>query len=125
VQWVALTVWVLVAALALALARGGADGRASLGVQALAGIGGLALSIVVCTGESAELAWWAVGCGAVGVLATVVASAGLTAERVGAAPVQVEQMEEHEATLTGVQLLMMALAATMSMMVALEIGLAG
>ena len=123
-QWLALTVWILVAALALPLSRGAAYGRTSLGVQALAGIGGLALSIAVCAGGALELAWWGLGCGAIGVLAVGVASMGLTAEREGAVGVQVERMEEHEAGLAGVQLLLMTLATILTTLVALEVGLA-
>lgn len=123
-QWLALTVWILIAMLALALSRGVAYGRASLGVQALAGIGGLALSIAVCAGGALELGWWALGCGVVGVFAVGIATAGLTAEREGGVLVQVEGLEEHEAGLAGVQLLVFALATILSMLVALDIGLA-
>ncbi len=123
-QWLALTVWILVAMLALPLSRGAAYGRASLGVQALAGLGGLALLGAVCAGEANELAWWGVGCGTIGVLATGVASVGLTAEGEGTVAVQVGAMEEHEAGLAGVQLLLMALATILSGLVTLGVGLA-
>jgi hypothetical protein len=122
-QWLTLVVWGLVALLALPLGRGALYGRASLGVQAVAGIGGLAFMVGVCSGGSPELAWWAVGCGGVGVLAMGVASAGLTGERAGVA-VQMASLEEHEAGLAGAQLLLMGLGAILSMLVGLEIGLA-
>lgn len=123
-QWLTLTIWILVAALALPLSRGAAYGMASLGVQALAAIGGLALSIAVCAGGALQLAWWALGCGVFGTIAMATATAGLTAEREGTVSVQVEQLEEHEAGLAGVQLLLLALATILSMLVALDIGLA-
>jgi hypothetical protein len=123
-QWLALTVWVLVAVLALPLSRGAAYGRVSLGVQAMAAIGGLALSIAVCAGGAKELAWWALGGGTIGVLAMAVASVGLTAERAGTVTVQVGRIEEHEAALAGVQLLLMVVATILSGLVALEVGLA-
>jgi len=124
VQWLTLTVWILVAMIALPLSRGAAYGRASLGVQALAAIGGLALSIAVCVGGSLDLAWWALGCGVLGVFAVGVATVGLTAEREGTVAVQVERLEEHEAGLAGVQLLLFATATILAMLVALDIGLA-
>jgi hypothetical protein len=123
-QWVALTLWILVTALALPLSRGAAYGRASLGVQALAALGGLALSATVCAGGALQLGWWAVGCGALGVFAVGTAAAGLMAEREGAVAVQVERLEEQEAGLAGVQLLLFALAMMPSMLVALDVGLA-
>jgi hypothetical protein len=123
-QWLTLAMWILVAMLALPLSRGAAYGRASLGVQALAAIGGLALSIAVCAGGALQLAWWALGCGALGVLAVAAPTAGLTAEREGTAAVQVERLEEHEAALAGVQLLLFVLAAIFATLVALDIGLA-
>jgi hypothetical protein len=124
VQWLTLTVWILVAALALPLSRGAIYGRVSLGAQAIVAMGGLALSIVVCTGGAKELAWWALGCGAMGILAMGAASVGLTAEREGTVAVEVELMEEHEAVLAGVQLLLMGLVTILSGLVALEVGLA-
>jgi hypothetical protein len=123
-QWLSLTVWMLVAGLALPLSRGAAYGRVSLGVQALAAVGGLALSIVVCAGGEAQLGWWTVGCGALGVIAVGVASVGLTAERDMSASVQVERLEEHAAGLAGVQLLLFALATILAMLLVLEVGLA-
>lgn len=124
-QWVALTMWVIVAMLALPLARGVVYGRASLGVQALAAIGGLALMVGVAAGGAIELGGWASGCGALGVVAVGVAAAGLTSEREGVGTVQVERLEEHEAGLAGVQLLLFGVATIFSMMVALNIGIAG
>jgi hypothetical protein len=125
VQWLSLTVWVLVGALALPLSRGAAYGRVSLAAQALAAVASLALTIAVCAGGSPQLGWWALGCGGVGILAMGVASAGLTAEHATIAAVRVESLEEHEATLAGAQLLLFALATILAMLVGLEIGLAG
>jgi len=124
VQWLALTAWILPAALALPLSRGAAYGRMSLGIQAVAALGGLGLLVAVCAGGSLELGWWALGCGGLGVLAVGIATAGLTAEREGATTMQVERLEEHEAGLAGVQLLMFAVATILAMLVALDIGLA-
>jgi hypothetical protein len=123
-QWVALTVWVVVAMLALPLSRGVAYGRASLGVQALAGIAGLALMVEVAAGGALALGWWAGGCGALGVVAVGVAAAGLTSEQAGVGTLEVERLEEHEAGLAGVQLLLFGVATICSVMVALNVGMA-
>jgi hypothetical protein len=70
-----------------------------------------------------------------GVFAVGIATAGLTAERASTVAVQVERastvavqverLEEHEAGLAGVQLLLFALATILAMLVALDIGLTG
>jgi hypothetical protein len=124
-QWLALTLWVIVTAVALALSMGAAYGRPSLGVQALAAVGGLGLTIAVCDGAPLSLAWWAVGCGALGVLSVSVAAAGLTAEREGAVAIRMEGIEEHVAGLAGLQLVMVATTTIVTALVALNVGVAG
>jgi hypothetical protein len=125
VQWVSLTLWAIVAAIALPLSMGAAYGRASLGVQALAALGGLGLTIAVCDGAPLSLAWWGAGCGAVGVLSVGVAAASLTAEREGVVSIRMEGAEEHAAGLAGLQLVMVATATIATALVALDVGVAG
>jgi hypothetical protein len=125
VQWVALTLWVIVTAIALPLSMGAVYGRASLGVQALAAVGGLGLTIAVCDGAPLSLAWWGVGCGAIGVLSVSVAAASLTAEREGAVPIRMEGAEEHAAGLAGLQLVMVVTTTMVTALVALDVGVAG
>lgn len=124
-QWVALTLWVIVTAIALPLSMGAVYGRASLGVQALAAVGGLGLTIAVCDGAPLSLAWWGVGCGAIGVLSVSVAAASLTAEREGAVPIRMEGAEEHAAGLAGLQLVMVVTTTMVTALVALDVGVAG
>jgi hypothetical protein len=124
-QWLALTLWAIVAAVALPLSTGAAYGRPSLGMQALAAVGGLALTIAVCAGAPLSLAWWGVGCGALGVLSVSVAAAGLTAEREGAVAIRMEGVEEHVAGLAGLQLVMVVTTTIVTALVALDIGVAG
>jgi hypothetical protein len=123
-EWLAIVIWLLVAALALPLGGGAALGRGSLAVQALAGIGGFALLVVyVVVGDNpATLAWVACGLGVLGLLAMAFAAAGLTSDHEGGGLVGLEGMEEHVALLAGVQLPMFAVAALITMLVALEIG---
>lgn len=123
-QWLTLFMWIVVVAIALPLSAGAAYGRASLGLQALAAFGGLAILIAVCSGRPAHLAWWAFGCGVIGVFAVSVASASLTAER-GGVPERIERAEEHEASLAGVQLPLLATTTILTLLVALDIGLSG
>jgi hypothetical protein len=125
VQWLTLATWVIVAAIALPLSRGAAYGRASLGFQAPAALGGLAISMAICWGGPLQLAWWAFGCGVVGVFAVSVATASLTAERDRVVSERVERVEENEASLAGVQLPLLVTATIFSLLVALDIGLAG
>jgi len=124
-QWLALSLWVIVAAVALPLSTGAAYGRPSLGIQALAAVGGLALTIAVCAGAPLSLAWWGVGCGALGALSVSVAAAGLTAEREGAVAIRMEGVEEHVAGLAGLQLAMVVTATIVTALLALDIGVAG
>jgi len=123
-QWLALTLWVIVAAIALPLSLGAAYGRPSLGMQAVAAVGGLGLSIAVCDGAPLSLAWWGVGCGAVGVLSVSVAAASLTAEREGAVPIRMGGAEEHAAGLAGLQLVMVTTTTIVMALVALDVGVA-
>lgn len=124
-QWLALTLWVIVVAVALPLSIGAAYGRVSLGVQAPAAVGGLGLSIAVCDGAPLSLAWWGVGCGAIGALSVSVAAASLTAERDGGVPIRMESAEEHAAGLAGLQLVMVVTVTIVTALVALDVGVAG
>ncbi|HTR89496.1 MAG TPA: hypothetical protein VMG62_05240 [Solirubrobacteraceae bacterium] len=123
-EWLAIVIWLLIAALALPLGGGAALGRGSLAVQAIAGVGGFALlAIYVIVGTNpATLAWVACGLGVLGVLAMAVAAAGLTSDHEGGGLVGLEGLEEHVALLAGVQLPLFAVAALFTMLVALEIG---
>jgi hypothetical protein len=123
-QWLTLAVWIAVAVIALPLGRGTAYGRASLGVQAPAALGGLAITIAICAGGSIHLAWWAVGGGVVGAFSVSMAAASLMVERYDV-PERVERVEEHEATLAGVQLPLLVIVTIFSVLVALNVGLAG
>jgi hypothetical protein len=123
-QWCTLLIWLLVATLALPLSGAVLLGRASLGVQALAAVGGLALLVIfVATGEPAALAWIACGLALLGALAMVFAVAGLTSAEPGpVSAANAGRLEEHLASLAGAQLPLFIVVALLTLLVALEIG---
>jgi hypothetical protein len=125
-QWLALILWALLAALALPLGAGSLQGRASLALQALAAVGGLALLIVyLLAGEPSTPAWIACGLALLGLLAMAFAVAGLTSDRpapVAAASQRTQTLEELAATLSGAQLPLFGVAALATLLVALGIG---
>jgi hypothetical protein len=124
-EWLAIGIWLLVALLALPLGAGALFGRASLALQAMAAIGGLALVIVyVSVGRPSAAVWVACGLGVVGVIAMAFAAAGLTSDHGvgGAGGGGVQGIEEHQAMLAGVQLPMFAVVTLLTMLLALEIG---
>lgn len=123
-EWLTLVVWITIAAIAMPLSAGAIFGRLSLGLQAFAGIAGLALLIVICIeGLLSAVAWAAVGAAGLGAVATAVAASGLISEH--PAPIAgVEALEEQQAGLAGAQLALFLVAAALTVMVALNIGLA-
>lgn len=123
-QWLTVIVWVIVAGVALPLGRGAVYGRPSLGVQAMAALSGLALTIAICAGGSFKLAWWAFAAGVLGVFAVSMAAASLTAEHETGDSAMFMRNEEHEAGLAGAQLILLATATILTLLVALDIGVA-
>ncbi len=121
-EWLSLVVWTIIAALALPLAAGAIFGRMSLGVQALAGIGGLALLIVICIeGLLTGVAWTAVGLGFLGALASMIAGFSLSSEHGGLIR-GVEAVEEQQAMMVGAQMMLFMVAAMLTLLVALNVG---
>ncbi|MDX6686404.1 MAG: hypothetical protein QOF86_2532 [Baekduia sp.] len=103
-EWVALMVWILIAALAVPVALGALSGAPGLGLQVVAAIGGLALCALFIILDGPRWAGWlTVAMAVVGVLADVWgAEALLSDERAVSADLQ--GAEELEAGLLGVQL---------------------
>jgi len=122
-EWVALSIWAIIVMVAMPLAAGAAFGRGSLGLQALAAFGGLALTILVCINGVGPIAWVALGLACLGAVTTAVAAAGLTSER-GYAIAGIQAVEEQQAGLAGAQLVLFATLIPIALMVALEIALA-
>jgi hypothetical protein len=115
----------LVAATALPLAALGALGAPSLALQSLAAIGGLALVLVyiVLDGGSSHrpLLWVAVGLGVVGALAVAKGAEWLLADDRSVSPAG-QIGEELAATLAGAQGPLFAVAAALTLLPALDIG---
>jgi hypothetical protein len=118
-EWVALLVWVLLAAFGLPLAAFAGLAAPTLGLQAFAAGAGLALCILFgALGGGSALLWCAVGIAVVGLLAVTRGSAWLMS---GDRPVSAvgQRAEEHAATLAGVQGPLFAVAALVTLLAAL------
>lgn len=122
-EWVALVMWAIVAAIAMPLAAGAIFGRGSLGLQALAAFGGLALTIIICINGVGPIAWVAFGLAGLGAVTTAAAAAGLTSEQ-GYAVAGIQAVEEQQAGLAGVQLILFLTLIPIALMLSLEIALA-
>lgn len=122
-EWLALAVWLIIVAIALPLGLGAVLGRISLGIQAIAAIGGFALLIVICIEGLSAVAWVALGLAGLGALSTGVGAIGLTSE--SGAPMGFAAAEEQQAGLAGAQIIFYLVAVLITLLVALDIGLAG
>jgi hypothetical protein len=120
-EWVALMVWTVVAALALPVALGALSGAPGLGLQVVAAIGGLALCALFIIFDGPRWAGWlTVTMAVVGVLADVWgAEALLSDERSVSADLQ--GAEELEAGLLGVQLPLFGVALLCSLCLGLDL----
>jgi hypothetical protein len=101
-EWVALVVWVLVAAVGLPLGQGALVSPA-LGLQALTSLGGLVLiALFIISDGRVGFAWGSLACGVVGTIALTVGAARLISEErpVSAAGVRAEEID---AFLAGLQ----------------------
>jgi hypothetical protein len=120
-EWVALMVWILVAALALPVALGALSGAPGLGLQVVVAVGGLALCALFIILDGPRWAGWlTVAMAVVGVLADVWgAEALLSDERSVSADLQ--GAEELEAGLLGVQLPLFGVALLCSLCLGLDL----
>jgi hypothetical protein len=114
-EWVALTVWVVVALLALPVAAGALSGAPGLALQAVAAIGGLVFCVLFIVLDGPRwTGWMAVGLAVVGVLGALWgAERLLSADRAVSGDLQ--DAEELEAGILGVQipLFLVALACSL------------
>lgn len=118
-EWLALILWVLVAMVALPLGRHALTEHPALGLQAMAGLGGLALCVLfLATDRPPLLAWAAVALGVLGGLAVAVAAYWLVSDNryVSAAG---EGAEEIDALLTAVAGPLFAIAVVFSIPMAI------
>jgi hypothetical protein len=122
-EWLALATWVLVAAIALPLGRHALDENSTLGVQALAGGGGLALCVVfLAAGRPSVVAWGAVALAAIGTAAIAAVAIWLASDR---RPVSRagQSAEEIDALLAATVGPLFAGAAVFSIFMALDVGM--
>jgi hypothetical protein len=120
-EWVALLVWVLVAALALPVAGGLLSGIPGLALQVVAALGGLGLCIVfIAVGGATWAGWVAFGLACLGIAADTHGAAALLGEtRTLSADLQAA--EELEAGLLGAQLPLFGVAALVSLAMAVDV----
>jgi hypothetical protein len=124
-EWLALAMWIMVAAIALPLGRHALGETAVLGLQALAGGGGLALcALFLAVGRPSILAWGATALAFIGLAAVTVAAVWLAsdARSVSAAG---QGAEETDALLAGLVLPLFGIAALFSLLMALDVGMVG
>jgi hypothetical protein len=119
-EWLALGVWILVAAIGLVLTRC-AFAAPMLGVQALAGAAGLGLCILFIVHDGGlTLAWGAFAAAIVGLVAVGLGAATLTADTHGIGPAG-QRAEERAASLAGVELALYLAATGVALLLALDI----
>jgi hypothetical protein len=122
-EWLALVTWIVVAAIALPLGRHALDENSMLGLQALAGAGGLALCVVfLAAGRLSVIAWGAVALGAIGTVAVLAVALWLASDR---RPVSRagQDAEEIDALLAAIVGPLFAGAALFSLFMALDLGM--
>jgi hypothetical protein len=120
-EWVALGVWILVAALALPVAGGLLSGIPGLGLQVVAAIGGLGLCIVfIAVGGAAWAGWIAFGLACLGIVVDTNGASSLLSENRSISG-GLQGAEELEAGLLGAQLPLFGVAALTSLAMAVEL----
>jgi hypothetical protein len=121
--WVVLGAWVLVALVALPLARHALTETPLLGLQLLVGLAGLTLAIVFVAGSPSEtLAWVMVGVGIAGAATVGLAAAWLTSDQHPSRAARQQGAEEGDALLAGVELPLFVVASFAALMLALFVG---
>jgi len=117
-EWLALAMWALVAAVALP-AGAGAFAAPALGLVPPLGLAGLALSVIFAAGgaHSAGLMWVAFGLGLAGAVVTGAGAAQLIAEEQPGSPIG--RAEEHGSVFAGIAWPLFAVAAGVSVLAAL------
>ncbi len=113
-EWVAISVWALVALVVLPVASG-AFVAPPLWLQPLLGLAGLVLAVLFAIDGEATLAWVAAGLALLGAVTTGLGAATLIRGEDG----DIGRAEEHAATFAGVAWPLYAVAIGMSVLAAL------
>jgi hypothetical protein len=120
-EWVALLVWVIIAALALPVAGGLLSGIPGLGMQVVAAIGGLGLCVVfIAVGGAEWAAWIAFGLACLGIAADTHGAEALLSDT-RSLSAELQGAEELEAGLLGAQLPLFGVAALTTLAMALDV----
>jgi hypothetical protein len=122
-EWLGLVTWIMVAGIALPLGRHALDETSTLGVQAMAGAGGLALCVLfLAAGRASVVAWGAVALAAIGTASALAAALWLASDR---RPVSRagQGAEEMDALLVAIVGPLFAGAAMFSLFMALDVGM--
>jgi hypothetical protein len=120
-EWVALVVWAVIAALALPVAGGLLSGIPGLGLQVVAAIGGLGLCIVFIALDGADwAAWIAFGLACLGIAADTHGAGALLSET-RSVSADLQDAEELEAGLLGAQLPLFGVAALVTLAMAVDV----
>jgi hypothetical protein len=118
-EWLALVVWIILAAVGIPLAALVGVAFPTLGLQAVAVGAGFALCVLfIALADGSALLWCGVGVAMVGIVAVAIGSARLTS---GDRSVSVvgQSAEEHAALLAGIQGPLFGLVAGVSVLAAL------
>jgi hypothetical protein len=120
-EWLALCVWILIALLALPVALGALSGALGLGLQAVAAIGGVVFCALFILLDGPEWAGWlAVGMAGLGVVTDLWGAERLLSdERPAVAGLQ--DVEELEAGILGVQIPLFGVALILSVCLGLGV----
>lgn len=119
-EWVALITWILVAAIGIPLGRGAIVAPA-LGLQALAAVGGLALTALFIALDGVRaFAWGAFALAVVGTAAVAFGTARLISDERPVSPAG-SRAEETEALLAGFQAGLFPTVALLALPVALKL----
>jgi hypothetical protein len=122
-EWLGLVTWIMVAGIALPLGRHALNETSTLGVQATAGAGGLALCVLfLAAGRGSVVIWGAVALAAIGTAAALAAALWLASDR---RPVSRagQGAEEMDALLVAIVGPLFAGAAMFSLFMALDVGM--
>jgi len=117
-EWLALAMWVLAAAVALPVGAGSFSAP-PLGLVAPLGVAGLALCVIFAAGgaDAATLMWVAAGLGVAGAAVTGAGAAQLIAGEVPGSPAG--HAEEYASVFAGIAWPLLAVAGTISVLAAL------
>jgi hypothetical protein len=120
-EWVALTVWIVIALLALPVAAGALSGAPGLGLQVVAAIGGLVFcTLFIILDGPLWAGWLAVGMACAGVLADVWGAEALLSDT-RPASAELQGFEDLEAGLLGVQLPLFGVALLCSLCLGIDL----